>query len=460
MRKVLAIGSVISLACGATGMGEPAGGRCAVRWLTEAEVAELGREVIGREAEAPVTGGFQIILNAGVTLAGNAAALAAWELAVAELEGLISDPVTVTISADLASLNPGVIGSTGLTPWLAPYDTVRDAMAADGGADESELLDMLPTFAELNVLLPPGYSLNTNVFFATSNCRALGLDCPAIADAAITFSTNFPFDFDPSDGIAFNKIDFVGVAMHEMMHALGFISIVDSVDINLFLGQPPVVVPPTPLDLLRLEVGAGTADFTSATRLLAPGALTDAHACYDGSVDLRFSEGLFNGDGRQASHWRDDALSPFFLYGLMDPNIAFGVRGEVSDRDIRALDLIGWDIVSQADPDCNANGWPDAQDLAVGGSGDCNDNVVPDECDIASGSSGDCDGDAVPDDCVLGDVNGDGDVDLGDYAGFVTCRTAPGGGPLTPGCDVFDADCDDDVDLLDFGTFQSLFTGP
>jgi hypothetical protein len=43
-------------------------------------------------------------------------------------------------------------------------------------------------------------------------------------DASITFSSNFAFDFNPTDGIASGKYDFTAVAVHELGHALGFVS--------------------------------------------------------------------------------------------------------------------------------------------------------------------------------------------------------------------------------------------
>jgi len=52
--------------------------------------------------------------------------------------------------------------------------------------------------------------------------------------------------------------------------------------------------------------------------------------------------------------------------------------------------------------DCNDNGIPDAEDIALGTSADCNFNDVPDECDIASGASNDEDpADGVPDECAV-----------------------------------------------------------
>ncbi len=62
------------------------------------------------------------------------------------------------------------------------------------------------------------------------------------------------------------------------------------------------------------------------------------------------STGVAKGDGRQASHWKDDALTGFDL-GIMDPNLATGVVKLVGQNDFRAIDLIGYDIVSAAVPE-------------------------------------------------------------------------------------------------------------
>ena len=55
-----------------------------------------------------------------------------------------------------------------------------------------------------------------------------------------------------------------------------------------------------------------------------------------------------------------------------------------------------------------------------------------------------------------GNYNGDGTVDLADYADFPGCMAGPGGG-LGTGCEVFDFDSDADVDAFDFAAFQGVF---
>jgi hypothetical protein len=68
---------------------------------------------------------------------------------------------------------------------------------------------------------------------------------------------------------------------------------------------------------------------------------------------------------------------------------------------------------------------------------------------------------------VTGDVDGDGDVSLEDFAGFATCMSngmcvdPPCTTPLfaNPACCNADADADGDVDLSDFAAFTRVFGG-
>ena len=57
------------------------------------------------------------------------------------------------------------------------------------------------------------------------------------------------------------------------------------------------------------------------------------------------STGALTGDGRQASHWKDDSITGTRI-GVMDPTLNAGAFYGLSAADIRALDLIGWDNVA------------------------------------------------------------------------------------------------------------------
>jgi hypothetical protein len=91
---------------------------------------------------------------------------------------------------------------------------------------------------------------------------------------------------------------------------------------------------------------------------------------------------------------------------------------------------------------------------------DCNANGVPDACDIASGDSVDHNGNHIPDDCEYrADFDRDGDVDLDDYRRIHDCLDGPDGG-IIPGCDRQDLTGDEVVDLLDVAAFQNSFGTP
>lgn len=95
---------------------------------------------------------------------------------------------------------------------------------------------------------------------------------------------------------------------------------------------------------------------------------------------------------------------------------------------------------------------------------DCNANGTPDECDILSGFSLDCNANGAPDDCETiagGDFNVDGQVNALDHQAFVECFAGPQAAPAPadPLCvaacrAAFDYDGDDDLDLHDFAGFM------
>jgi cysteine-rich repeat protein len=331
-------------------------------------------------------GAFDIVLNAGPTLTANSSALAAFQSAVAIWESKLIDPVTVVIDAELAVLGVGILGQAGSRSFFGDYNTMRNVLFA-------ESLLPLPEFTEYDVILPAGFTLARDLTATKANFRALGFDMSfddSFADASITFNTLFlsQFDFDPTDGISDGLFDFQAIIVHEIGHALGFVSAVDQVDGYMGSGQVGTVRLRT-LDMFRLRPGDGDADFTLNPRIGAPGNVEADHAFFNGMSDLALSTGRSFGDGNQASHWKADEISGFNI-GVMDPTLATGVPQLLTEADLRAFGLIGWDLVG----DCNANGIPDNCDLECGvvdgvcdvpGCGnklDCNLNGVPDECDL------------------------------------------------------------------------------
>jgi hypothetical protein len=77
---------------------------------------------------------------------------------------------------------------------------------------------------------------------------------------------------------------------------------------------------------------------------------------------------------------------------------------------------------------------------------------------VMSGGTYTATGGFLPGVVIPGDCDGDGDVDLDDFAGLDLCLAGPGGG-LAAGCGCLDFDSDNDVDLGDFAGFEVVFTG-
>ena len=291
---------------------------------------------------------FNIVLNAGSGLSGNPAALAAFSRAANRWSSYFSDPISINIDANLASLDPGIIGSTGSVLLHFSFDTVRNALVADAADETSNsIVASLPTAAQFSTLLPSGFSYNGNILATKANFKALGfggLDTTyGSRDASITFNSGFSFDYDNSDGVGAGLVDFETVAKHEIGHALGFVSQVDAID-----GAASGAVGVSTLDLFRFDSTAGnnpssSADFTSKPRDLRPGGIQVFNDL--SGTEYLFSTGLTQGDGRQASHWKDN-----LGLGLMDPTLTTQELVEISALDLRAFDLIGYDLAAVPEP--------------------------------------------------------------------------------------------------------------
>lgn len=281
------------------------------------------------------------------TTGASAEQIDAFEQAVQRWESILLDPITVNIDFSFASMGAGVVGSTSTSLWYANFVDIKEALNLDqtslADADAVSYVSSLPMAGSKllwhsNNTYPGGTDRqygagwNWDMIGSSANLKALGYTGFTGDDATMQFNTNFAFDYDPSDGIDFNKMDFVGVATHELGHALGFIS---TVDLNASYNYP--IYPPTILDLYRHSdvYGAGEIDISF-----------DGRAAYfshdNGTTMIDFSRGTYGPDGRQASHWADD-----LGLGIMDPTVAFGEELSINYNDRLAFDVIGWQLVPE-----------------------------------------------------------------------------------------------------------------
>lgn len=288
-----------------------------------------------------------INISPDANLANNQAALASFQRAAAQWERWLADPITVTINAGLADLgNSSIIGQAGSVMLSSTYNSLAGQVYNDSlnEADDA-IVSYLPNASAFSVNLPTNFTFSGKLMATKANLKALGytgLDASfGVADASITFNTQFNFDYDNRDGI--NGMDFESVAVHEIGHALGFVSIGDTLDYYAANNITSGVVDVGVLDLFRFNASntpTTANEFTTKAREVRPGQaaiFTDVYSSY------AMATGAYTGDGRQASHWKDD-LSTGNWIGIMDPTISYNQILGLTGADLRAMDLIGYEV--------------------------------------------------------------------------------------------------------------------
>lgn len=313
----------------------------------------------------------QLSFNASTS--NNTEADAAFALATQAWSAEFSDQITVNLNISFSNLGGVSLANTASVNQVNTFSEFSTAVNNDALTNDDDVFVAgLPVGSAFSVYInrtseasgadfevpyvdSDGGFNNTTVRITTANAKALGLRNAndTLLDGSIVFNDSFTWDYDRSDGIDPGSIDFVGVAMHEIGHLLGFESGVDVLDTNGdgFSSDDEFDFVSS-IDFLRFsddsELAGADIDWTADERAKYLSIDGGATALLAGGA--HWSTGFEFGDGYQASHWKNGAG-----IGLMSPTTSTGALASFSNTDLQAFDVIGFDrILSVPEPTSTA----------------------------------------------------------------------------------------------------------
>jgi hypothetical protein len=297
----------------------------------------------------------------------------------------LTDNVTLNIHVGVTGgLASNVIG--GALPGMRAsqsYQTYRNALnSGPKSADDNTALSSLPNATTYTTSY--AYLQNAELVHKTENrstlnmtravAKASGLavtDGSTALDGYILFSnlTNatangqtvrWSYDYTRSSTQATNSLDFLSTAIHEIGHILGFVSGVDQPGLYGMMTDYNSTQETSstqayqdsmsnrlqyinPLDLFRYSA-PGVRNMSHGEQHGPQGYDPKYFSLNGGTTNIvNFSSGMDTaneGDGYQASHWKNGTNA------IMNPTLSLNSRRNIAALDLRAMDVIGWDIAS------------------------------------------------------------------------------------------------------------------
>ncbi|MGD1863210.1 MAG: NF038122 family metalloprotease [Phormidesmis sp.] len=307
---------------------------------------------------------FNLSYDYGITLEQRVA----YEVAARILGSFLTDTTTVDIHfVGATNLSDGTaVGGAVPIFHTVHYGTLTEYIAQDAASyiDDQMVLHLqdgntvdLSAYGEV-------IDGNTEILLTKSQAEALGLG-EAITfndgaaawdrdvvntegiDGYIVVNQDFAWNNDvlrleePPEG----TLDSLSMAIHEMMHIMGFVSGIDgTIDIKQLLSDELRVEGASLFDLMRYTDESATLENPDGS----VSSITEGEAAYlsadGGKTNIgNLSTGQntdMGGDGYQASHWKRMQVA----MGIMDPTLAYKERVSLTERDLQALDLLGWDV--------------------------------------------------------------------------------------------------------------------
>jgi hypothetical protein len=303
----------------------------------------------------------------------------AFNNAIQFYETNFTDPITINLQVGWGevagqTLPPGALGeSSASQPGFFNYSTIKSVLVADAksAADQTAI-------ANLPASDPTG---GATFKISRAQGKALGLtigDGSAL-DGSVGFNSTAPFTFDPNNRAVAGKVDFIGVAEHEISEVMGRFGLSQN-------GAPSGRY--GPIDMFRYS-SPGVLD-------LAP--TNGAYFSINGGTT---TINTFNGTGGgDLSDWAGATPDSYNF------SITTGFQMPVTSGDLTVMDVIGYDVLVPGD--FNRDGHVTVADIqammiALAGLSDYESQKGLTDPQIK----------------LLGDLNGDGKVNNADIQSLI-----------------------------------------
>ncbi|AFY39735.1 Hemolysin-type calcium-binding region [[Leptolyngbya] sp. PCC 7376] len=306
---------------------------------------------------------FNLTYDLNVTLEQRLA----FEMAARIWATLLQDDVEINLhigAIDGLNGNEAVGGAVPIFHEVN-YGVYQEYLANDATSEQDDsVVDALQEGNTVDVLIDAdgdGTSEvvdgNTTIMLTRAQAKALGMEDELLLDNGSTWdrdvlenpdaldgyivinnSYDWSYDLTREDDVEEGQLDFLTMALHEIGHSLGFVSGLDGLieSFEMYSGEIRTEGM-TALDLLRYSetsVDVNNPDGTVSDLTFG----SDTYFSIDGGET---SEANFEGgDDYQASHWQrlQNAL------GIMDPTLGYQERTDISELDLKAFDVLGWDV--------------------------------------------------------------------------------------------------------------------
>ncbi|MEO1432001.1 MAG: NF038122 family metalloprotease [Cyanobacteria bacterium J06633_8] len=277
------------------------------------------------------------------------------EAAALYWEDRITDNATVNIHLYMpnASNRPANVLGGALPGFVnnINYSDFRNALTNDRSSSyDYTAVNNLPNYGSSSwIAYFENTALTSNKINLTrANAKALGLihkhhnDLDGVIVMSDLSNSSHNWKANRTYSVGSSNFDYTSVLIHEIGHILGFVSAVDSIDASNINDHQRKLNYTTLFNLFTMSHRTQNKSIKTSITYGE-----DLFFSIDGgqtnlgylSTGQDTNLGYFGrGDGWQASHWKHN------INAILNPGLSTGARRDAIARDLKVLDVLGWDI--------------------------------------------------------------------------------------------------------------------